>query len=703
MKTTYYASVATLALLGLAGTAMAEGKPENDLWTDVILVTGHRAQSRPDTLVIKTDKAPLFAADAATLAVRIPGGALNNNGAISGQIQYRGLYGFRIATTINGQMIGSGGPNLMDPPLHYAPLPLLDRLESARGIAAVSKGPGLGGAVNAVLKRGQFTNGPAYETQLDVDMGYRSVNHSGFAGGLGAIANEHTVLEAFASYETGGNTRFPGGKIADTGFERQVYGAGYGYRGAPGNEMFVEYRHQDTDHTGNAPFPMDIRFFDTDIVNAHAKAQWGDTVLQLRAGYSFVDHAMNNFALRPPPADRAKYRESLAQALTWTYGGDVSRPMAGGTLSVGVDGTSERHNTRIINPNNANFIVQNFNRYEENRLGGFAQWSGDPLPGLMVEAGVRLDTITTKVGNANASFVFPAPVQMLAMRFNAKDRKVTDHNVDVVLRTSYTLNDQTTLRLGLARKERTPMYVERYGWLPIPASAGLADGNIYVGDVGLKPETAHVLDMGVDWQGRHGYFRPSVYYRRIHNYIAGVPYDDTPGLINTAVEMVASANGDPTPLRFANVDAELYGLDADFGFAIAGPWRVDGVASFVRGKRRDIKDDLYRITPPRLSTTLSYMGTNWSSGVQMVAMDSQNKVSLSNAEQATGGAVLINLMARWEVRPGLSLSGGVENLFDRTYQEHLSGYNRVMDSGVAMGDRLPGAGRGVYLRLGLKI
>jgi iron complex outermembrane receptor protein len=510
------------------------------------------------------------------------------------------------------------------------------------------------------------------------------------------------VLEAFASYETGGNTRFSGGRVADSGHERSAYGAGFGYRTDPNNEVFIEYRHQDTNDTGNPPYAMDIRFFNTDSLTVRTKNQWGQTQLNTRLGYGFVDHAMDNYSLRPAPADPAKYRQSLAQALTWTYGGEVQTPLAGGTLSLGVDGTRERHNTRIENPNNANFIVQNFNRYDENRLGGFVQWSGDPTPNLMVEAGVRLDRIATSIEEANASFVFPAPVQMLAMNFNALDRKVTDHNFDAVLRTSYTLNDQTTLRLGLARKERTPMYVERFGWLPIPASAGLADGNIYVGDVGLKPESALVLDTGVDWQGPGAYFRPSVYYRRINNYIQGVPYDDTPGLINTAVEMVAGANSDPTPLRFANVDAALYGLDADFGFVITGPWRVDGVASFVRGKRRDITDNLYRITPPRLSTTLSYMGDNWSSGVQMVAVDHQNKVSLTNSEQATGGSVLINLMARWDVKPGISLSGGVENLFDRAYEDHLSGYNRVMGSDVAMGARIPGAGRGIYLRLGLK-
>ena len=43
----------------------------------------------------------------------------------------------------------------------------------------------------------------------------------------------------------------------------------------------------------------------------------------------------------------------------------------------------------------------------------------------------------------------------------------------------------------------------------------------------------------------------------------------------------------------------------------------------------------------------------------------------------------------------------VENLFDRRYADHLSGINRVALSDVAVGERLPGVGRGGFLRLSL--
>jgi len=43
------------------------------------------------------------------------------------------------------------------------------------------------------------------------------------------------------------------------------------------------------------------------------------------------------------------------------------------------------------------------------------------------------------------------------------------------------------------------------------------------------------------------------------------------------------------------------------------------------------------------------------------------------------------------------LEAGVENLFDKEYRDHLSGRNRTIQSDIALGEKLPGAGRGAYI------
>ena len=96
--------------------------------------------------------------------------ALIDNGGLSGQVQYRGLFGDRVLIRINGQRFHGGGPNAMDPPLHYAPMPLIGSVEVDRGISPVRNGPGLAGGVNARLKQVDFGE-ELVCLSLDVDIG----------------------------------------------------------------------------------------------------------------------------------------------------------------------------------------------------------------------------------------------------------------------------------------------------------------------------------------------------------------------------------------------------------------------------------------------------------------------------------------------------------------------------------------------------
>lgn len=244
-----------------------------------------------------------------------------------------------------------------------------------------------------------------------------------------------------------------------------------------------------------------------------------------------------------------------------------------------------------------------------------------------------------------------------------------------------------------------PGYIQRYGWLPINASGGLADGNIYVGNLNLKKETAWIAEGGFDYTSERAYLRPTAYIRSIDDFIQGTPFDETAGVINSPVEMIASVNGDATPLRWRNVDARLIGFDMDAGYNFDGPLRIDTVANYVRGKRRDMDDNLYRITPPNMTVGLTYETPNWSATLEGRAVAKQNKISATNTEETTGAYTLLSLYGDWQVRDNVKLSAGIENLFDDVYTDHLAGYNRNGFGDVPVGVRIPGAGRGVFIRL----
>ncbi|MDC9725847.1 MAG: TonB-dependent receptor, partial [Gammaproteobacteria bacterium] len=101
--------------------------------------------------------------------------------------------------------------------------------------------------------------------------------------------------------------------------------------------------------------------------------------------------------------------------------------------------------------------------------------------------------------------------------------------------------------------------------------------------------------------------------------------------------------------------------------------------------------------PLTARTMLSYVQTEWRVGFEAVTVAAQNKVSDENDEDKTAGYAVFNLNGNYQPTEMITLTAGVNNLFDREYQNHLGGYNRISDNDINQGDRLPGLGRSAYV------
>ncbi|WP_422357512.1 TonB-dependent receptor plug domain-containing protein [Qipengyuania flava] len=667
----------------------------NDLLTDTIIVTASKTdlvqadnQSPPEQIAIP--------ADAAGIAARTPGGALVQNGALSGQLSYRGLFGERVLGRINGQRFASGGPNAMDPPLHYAPSILIDRIEITRGTAPVSQGPSLSAAVNAKLVGTRFSDTGELAANAYAAGQYRSVDNSYAIGGQIGIATPRWRLGVIGSREEGEDYDYAGGTAVGTSFERQLYGIEGGFRAGEG-EFFVEYRRSETDPTGNPPFALDIVYFDTDFLQAGFRGQLTDDLhLDLRMGHVAVRHLMDNQTTRQPAAPAMRARATFADADTNTaevalrFGSDRRNVTVGGDVEM-VD-----KDVTITNPTNAAFFLEAQPNLSSERFGGFVQWRGG-IGAAELELGARLDRTSQTAGVPQLGTAVPMGPSMLAAAFAASGREQSDTTVDVVAR-AWVPMGEIVPRVTLSRRTRVPSLLERFAWLPTEASHGLADGNIYVGNQALEPEVAYTLEAGADFNGEVFTFRPTAYYRRVNDFIQGKPFDATVGVLDTPVEMVANMNGDPTPLTFRNVDAEFYGVDLDFTVRPTARILIDGTMNYVRGMRRDIDDDLYRVPPLNGRISIAYEGDRIAIGGELTGAADQNAVSVSNDEDTSEGYVIAGLFAQFRLSDEVKLEAGVENIFDTFYQPHLAGRNRVQASDVPLGERLPGYGRGVWIR-----
>ncbi len=712
--------ILTLGILCAVNGASSAAETES---LPILRVEG-RAESDFNVHRVTPETQAYVPADTAMMLGKVPGANVNKNGALTGIVQYRGMFGTRVNVQLDGLNVAPAGPNWMDPPLSNIPSQFLDSLTVVRGVSPVSAGSEtIGGTVSAKSKRIRFGDSGAFEASGELLGGYESANDGWSAGALLGTANQRQRIQFQGSWDDADNLRAgEGDELIPSGYRRKSWALGYGARKGA-HVVDVTYQHNRVDDSGTPALPMDIVFLDGDLYNLEYAGSLGIFELEGRLHYQATDHRMDNYSQRAPMRmanGMAMRRFATTDSSDWAWDLRASTDMAGGLLSFGVDGWLARHGADIFSPDNAGFHVENYKDIERDRLGLFGEWEGEFGKGWNLLAGLRYTHVHSDAGAVSAQGLgMTQPlVDNLVSGFNSGDRSRDDDMLDLAVKLGRALSETTTVELGLGIKNRAPSYQERYLWLPLESTAGLADRRTYIGNPDLDPETAYQIDLGLNWKGHGAYLTPRIFYKRVNDFIQGTPLTEgaAPSYRRRVGNAIKGNNfctdnpGAPfcVPLRFTNVDAEFQGFDAGFGMRFNPHWSVDGSISYVRGKRRDISDNLYRIAPLNGTLALSYRRTNWSVTTEGVFYAAQDDVSKTNAEQATPGYGIVNLLGSYRIGNDLMVYAGVNNLFDRRYSDHLAGYNRVSadangePSDLAVGERIPGAGRSLFIRAALK-
>ena len=658
--------------------------------------------ARPDARVIDVTEALSISPDPARLLHEAPGANVTSNGPITGIPQYRGLFGPRIAVSLDGNLLAPAGPNWMDPPISYAVTAQLEALEVYRGIAPVRVAQeSLGGAIDARTRRMAFGNGDSFDLQGRVMGSGQSMNNGYQLDTEIQAANDSHRLRAAAMLQRGDAAAFSGGEILPTSYERERYDLGYGFRSGDHSVQF-DYGHNATGEAGTPALAMDIDYFDGDLYSATYRYQPGGGVNLLATVYaSNLDHGMTNYHLRPTPTAPASWRRNIATTDNLGFRIEASLDSDEGQWRAGLDGFLENHDSDIDNPNSPMFFVVNFNAAEREVYGLYLEHDRDLAAGWRLELGARVNRVSSSAGEVNGTpAMMMPPAQALRDAFNAADRNTSLSNLDLVAKLSHRVNDRTLLYLGLAQKQRAPGYQERYLWLPLEATAGLADGQVYLGNIGLDAERAQQIEVGVDLNGAALAMHPRLFYYHIDEYIQGTPLEARHPATRM-VRMMNAMNGSnrADPLQFNNVEARLYGFDMDWSLRLSEHLSLGGLVNYVRGERRDIDDDLYRIAPFNATLRLDYADGPWAATLETVAYAAQDNVSATNREQRSSGYGTVNLRGVWQATQKLQLALGVDNLFDREYAPHLGGYNRVRNPDIALMQRLPAPGINLFGRL----
>ena len=657
-----------------------------------------------DKYVIDPDLTNAPAADSAQLLKKIPGANVNSNGSVTGIAQYRGMYGDRVNVLMDGIKISSGGPNAMDTPLSYIPRAQLENLEVIRGIAPVSSGnETIGGTIRATSTRSGFSDGEEIEFHGKASVGGHSVDSGYDVSTLMSLANQNHRMHVSGSRQDSDDYAFADGDVTPSEYDRNSYEVGYGYK-KEDHEFGLEYVRNDTNESGTPALPMDIIYIDADIAQGNYEGTWNQVDIESKVYWSQIDHKMSNFHLRSPPlimgGAMTMQRFTLADSEDYGYGINATMAFAGGKLELGTDGHLADHDADIFNPMDNSFLIENFRGVNRDVFGIFGEWQRELATAWDLELGLRYTHVNMDASTVSATGFPMAMMQMnanmLAAEFNAADRSKKDDNIDAVIKLTHSLRKDTNIELGFARKTRSPSYQERYLWLPLQSTGGLADGNNYIGDINLDPEVSYQFELGLDWRNRRAYFAPRAFFHHVDDYIQGIDVSNATAIMFHT--MAAGMTGSNAKLlQFANIDARLYGVDADFGYHLNHNWHLDGAISYVKGERRDNGDNLYRISPANISLGVTHQQNNWVTTLETVTYLKKDDVSEVTNELETAGYVLLNIYGNYNVPDnGFTITAGIDNLLDKDYAPHLGGVNRVRDVDVPVGERVPGTGRNVY-------
>ncbi len=660
--------------------------------------------------------------DSARLLDGEPGISLYQAGGVSSMPVIRGLGDDRIRIKVDGMDLISACANHMNTPLSYIDPANVSSIKVYAGVTPVSVGgDSIGGTIKVESAAPEFAEpGASLLHKGQIGTFYRSNNDARGANISATIASDifsarytGSVVEA-NNYKAGGDFKaaglaaygrswLSGDAVGSTAYKSENHAMAFALKN---DNHLLEFKVglQNIPYQGFVNQRMDMTNNDSQQYNLKYTGQydWGN--LQIATYHERTRHSMDfsrdkqywyNSAMMPP----ANY--NVAGMPMDTRGNNTGFSLKADIalnerdlLKIGTeyqryrldDWWSPVANSSMMGPN----TFQNINNGQRDRYDVFAEWEAKWSKEWMTQFGLRSTTVKMDTGNVhgyyngavmmNTPYGDPSNPSSISGAFNTADRSRTDNNIDATAIARWTPDSTKILEAGYSMKTRSPNLYERYTWsskssMDTNMNNWVGDGNGYVGNMNLKPETAHILSVTGelhDAQHEQWNLRVSPYFSYVTDYIDAVSCPTVHG-----VNCLAARGDGFLNLSLANQTARLYGVDVSSNLILGntgkfGDFKVMGVVNYVRGKNVTTGDDLYNIMPLNGKIALEQRLGAWINTAEVKLVTAKDDVSDVRKEMRTPGYGVLNFYSsyNWEK---MRLDVGVENVFDKYYFYPLGG------------------------------
>ena len=626
------------------------------------------------------------------------GGNSIHNGGFSSLPMIQGLSDDRIKIKIDGMDLIASCANHMNAPLSYSDPVNIKNISVLAGLSAVDQGgDNIGGVIKIDTVKPIFSVDENQIFSGQFGTKYKSNNKTISANISLNTADQDTALSYFGSYVKAENY-YAGGTFKDAGLaasdrgwldsdevgstayknqnhqvsfskviDNEIYQVIAAYHDSP----YENFDNQRMDSVGNKNYQLNL--------SQKGEYEWGKLTSRI-----YVDDTnhKHNFG----PDKQYTYNNGSGQSYGMPMEADgITAGLAvdteiflndQDTLKVGseiqyyqLDDTWASNSGEGMMTGNA-FL--NINNGKRNRFDIYGQLDSLWTENWITSLGARLGIVQTDsddVHGYNQTDSMSSNQLADSDTFNASKRKKTDENIDISLLTRYNMEEDSSIELGYSMKTRSPNLYQRYTWSTWTMAANMnnlyGDGNGYVGNIDLEPETAHKIGLVLNHQDDNKNWRIKInpYYTYISDYIDA--------------NVIANRGDGYRNLKFDNQTATIYGLDvgADmhlFRTLNFGNFNLLSKFNYQKGRNTDADTDLYNMMPPNLTLAINQNVGSWNNSLSMLLVDKKDNVNSTRQERETAGFTKFDFVTsyQWE---SVSIIGEVENILDKSYADPLGG------------------------------
>jgi iron complex outermembrane receptor protein len=617
----------------------------------------------------------------------------------------RGFKYNQVTVLLNsGVKIEGGCPNRIDPVGAHVESENIQKIKIIKGPYVLKYGPVLGAMINMETElphpypkpeiHGEALYG--FETNWN---GQRE--HIALSGG-----NDKVFFNASGGYKGYGSYTAGNHELYNTSFQK-IYGtAGVGFIVKKNHQFILTYAYDQGKNVMYPALPMDERLDQTHISSLNYTGQnLGKTwqSLQFQGYFSSVHHVMDN--LNRPASETM---QAVTTVDAWNAGGKLTGNIQSGAhkLLIGLDfehiykDGAKQMTMKMVMEGDTFISVKYSNVWLKalyNNAGAFAEYRF-PFTKLDFTAALRFD-----YNQATSSDTFRLVKNGVSY---LDDLNSNFLNISLSFGMKKQVASWLFLTAAMGRGTRSPSLLERF----IKLMPVQYDSYDYLGNPQLKPEKNYQADVSLDFlHPTLGTLSVGGFFSLVTDYIIGkiVP----PSVIKP------STQGAPGVKQFSNADlVYLTGFELAYKSPLAKKWGLlmnvaatygtapETVKYIISGGQvvaeETVKNDPLPEIPPLEGSVQFYYKFFRDKLVPRILVrlvSEQNRISQSYGEQKTLGFITASASVSYAPCKFASLVGGVENIFNSPYYEHLN--RRIVGST----ERLYEPGRVFYFTFIFKI